>query len=92
MARRRSGWPIAEADLDGSEGIVVRELPPVRAVQHVHRGPYEELPDVFRALEPALRERGFEPLELAREHYVGHPNNTPDPADYETRIVWPVRT
>ena len=91
MARRRGWLADRDADLDGSEGIVVRELPPVRAVQHVHRGPYEESPDVFRALEPALRERGFEPLELAREHYVGHPNNTPDPADYETRIVWPVR-
>ena len=40
---------------------------------------------------PAIRERGYEPLELAREHYVGHPNNTPDPADYETRMVWPVK-
>jgi DNA-binding transcriptional MerR regulator/effector-binding domain-containing protein len=85
------GWPIADAALEGSDGIVVRQLPPVHAVQHVHRGPYEELPDVYRAIEPTLRERGFEPLELAREHYVGHPNNTSDPADYETRIVWPVR-
>jgi DNA-binding transcriptional MerR regulator/effector-binding domain-containing protein len=84
------GWPIADAELEGSEGIVVRELPPARVVQHVHRGAYDGLPDVYRALEPAIRERGFEPLEPAREHYVGHPNNTDDPADYETRIVWPV--
>ena len=85
------GWPIADAELDESDGIAVRELPPARAVQHVHRGEYERLPDVYRALDPAIRERGLEPVELAREHYVGHPNNTPNPADYETRIVWPVR-
>jgi DNA-binding transcriptional MerR regulator/effector-binding domain-containing protein len=86
------GWPIGDAALEGSDGIVVRELPPARAVEHVHYGPFEGLPDVYRALEPALRERGFEPLGLAREQYIGHPNNTSDPADYETRIVWPVRT
>src|SRR5262245_63865283 len=84
------GWPIPDAELDGSDGVVVRELPPARAVQHVHRGNYAGLPDVYRALEPAIRERGLEPLDLAREHYVGHPSNTADPADYETRIVWPV--
>jgi DNA-binding transcriptional MerR regulator len=84
------GWPIADADLDGSDGIVVRELPPTRTVQHFHRGDYDGLPDVYRALEPAIRERGLEPLEFAREHFVGHPNNTQTPADYETRIVWPV--
>ena len=84
------GWPIADADLEESDGIVVRELPPTRAVQHVHRGDYDGLPDVYRALEPAIRERGLEPLGLAREHYVGHPNNTRNPADYETRILWPV--
>ena len=86
------GWPIADADLEAADGIVLRELPPVHAVQYVHRGPYEELPDVYRALEPALRERGLEPLGPAREHYAGHPNNTAAPADYQTRIVWPVRT
>jgi DNA-binding transcriptional MerR regulator len=84
------GWPIPNASLAASDGIVVRELPPTRAVQHVHRGDHDGLPDVYRALEPAIRERGFEPLEPAREHYVGHPNNTSDPTEYETRIVWPV--
>jgi DNA-binding transcriptional MerR regulator/effector-binding domain-containing protein len=85
------GWPVGDAAIDASDGIAVRELPSTRAVQHVHRGPYEGLADVYRALEPAIREQGLEPLELAREHYVGSPANTADPADYETRIVWPVR-
>jgi DNA-binding transcriptional MerR regulator/effector-binding domain-containing protein len=85
------GWPIADLDLDAADGIVLRELPRAAAVQHVHRGRYEDLPDVYRALEPAIRERGYEPLELPREHYVGHPNNRPAPDEYETRIIWPVR-
>jgi len=86
------GWPIADADLEGSEGIVLREIPSTPAVEHVHRGNYDGLPDVYRALEPAIRARGFEPRDLAREHYISHPNNTRDPADYQTRIVWPVRS
>jgi DNA-binding transcriptional MerR regulator/effector-binding domain-containing protein len=85
------GWPIADADLEGSEGIALRELPSTHAVEHVYRGNYDGLADVYRALEPSIRDRGLEPLEFAREHYIGHPNNTQDPADYQTRIVWPVR-
>jgi effector-binding domain-containing protein len=84
------GWPIRDAELEDADGIVIRELAPTRAAEYVHRGPFEQLPDVYRALEPALRERGLEPGSLSREYYVGHPNNRTDPAGYETRIVWPV--
>ena len=84
------GWPILDAEVRDADGITIRELPPTRAVEYVHRGPFEGLPDVYRALGPALRERGLEPGPLSREFYVGHPNNRTDSNEYETRIVWPV--
>jgi DNA-binding transcriptional MerR regulator len=84
------GWPILDAEIEEADGIVVRELPPTRAAEYVHRGPFEQLPDVFRAMERSLREQGLEPGPLPREYYVGHRNNRADPAEYETRIVWPV--
>ena len=84
------GWPILDAELEEADGISIRELASTRAVEYVHRGPYEELPDVFRSLEPRLRERWPDLGSLPREHYVGHPNNRSDPTDYETRILWPV--
>ena len=84
------GWPIDERELDAADGVQVRELPPTRGVEHVHHGEYEALPDVYRALEAAIRSNGLEPQDLAREHYVVHPAATQDPAECVTRIVWPV--
>jgi DNA-binding transcriptional MerR regulator len=84
------GWPIEGRTLEGADGVVVRELPAARGVQHVHHGGYEGLPAVYRALEAAIRERGLEPEDLAREHYVVNPGSAGDPADFRTRIVWPV--
>jgi DNA-binding transcriptional MerR regulator len=84
------GWPIADADLDVADGIAIRELPATRAAEHLHEGAYEELPEVYGALEAAIRERGLVPQDLAREHYVVNAGMTADPPDLRTRIVWPV--
>ena len=40
------GWPILDAELEEEDGIEIRELPPTRAAEYVHRGPFEQLPDV----------------------------------------------
>lgn len=84
------GWPIGDAQVEEAEGLVIRELPATRAAEHVHRGSYDDLPAVYGALEAAIREQGLVPEDLAREHYVVNPGTATDPADYETRIVWPV--
>ena len=82
------GWPLSDA------GPARRrrrdpELPATRAAEHVHRGPYEELPAVYGALEAAIRGRGLVPGDLAREHYLVNPG-TGDPAAFRTRIAWPI--
>jgi DNA-binding transcriptional MerR regulator len=84
------GWPIADAALQDEDGVAVRTLPATQAAEHVHEGPYEELPALYGALETAIRSRGLEPGDLAREHYVVNPGSKSDPAQYRTRIVWPV--
>jgi DNA-binding transcriptional MerR regulator len=84
------GWPHSGVQPPEGEGIAVRELPATRAVEHIVEGPYEQLPDVYRALESAIRDRGLKPQDLAREHYVVNPGDSDDPAAYRTRIVWPV--
>src|SRR5262245_13840881 len=72
------GFPIGDAILALSEGVGVRELPPTRGAEHVHRGPYEALPDVYRALEAAIRGHDLEPQDPAREHFLVHPTPTGD--------------
>jgi DNA-binding transcriptional MerR regulator len=84
------GWPIGETEVEARDGLLVRRLPAARAAEHVHEGPYEELPALYGALEGAIRGRGLEPQDLAREHYLVHPGTEDDPAAFRTRIVWPV--
>jgi DNA-binding transcriptional MerR regulator/effector-binding domain-containing protein len=84
------GAPIGKAKLEPADDVIVRELPATRAAEHLHRGPYDELPALYGALETAIRERGLVPEDLAREHYLVSPSTVEDPAGYETRIVWPV--
>ena len=84
------GWPVEGGDLPEIDGLSVRDLPAVRAAEHVHHGAYEELPEVYGALEAAIRRRALEPADLAREHYLANPATHSDPSDFVTRIVWPV--
>jgi DNA-binding transcriptional MerR regulator/effector-binding domain-containing protein len=84
------GWPIGDATLAPADGIRVRELPPTRAAEHVHRGPYEAVPDVYCALDAAIRGHGLTPQDPAREHFLVSPASTANPDEYLTRIVWPV--
>jgi effector-binding domain-containing protein len=79
-----------DAPLEPADGVILRKLPATRAAEHVYRGPYEELPALYGALEAAIRERGPGPEDLAREHYLVNPSTAADPADFVTRIVWPV--
>jgi DNA-binding transcriptional MerR regulator/effector-binding domain-containing protein len=84
------GVPIEDREVRPADGISLRELPPTRGAEHVHHGAYEALPEVYRALEAAIRSRGLEPRDLAREHYLVNPGTSADPDAYVTRIVWPV--
>jgi DNA-binding transcriptional MerR regulator len=84
------GWPIGDVSNEGIDGVIIRELPSARVAEHVHTGPYEELPALYGALEDAIRSRDLEPQDLAREHYLVSPQTETDPSRLVTRIVWPV--
>lgn len=85
------GWP-TERDLPGREPIESRALPAGRAAWAVFRGPYEELPGAYRAVYEWIRANGHEPEGAPREIYYSDPDETPNPADYVTGIVWPLKT
>jgi len=84
------GWPTARA-LPGRAPVESRVLPPGRAAWAIFRGPYEELPGAYRAVYEWVLEQGHEPVGSPREIYYSDPDETDDPADYVTGIVWPVR-
>jgi effector-binding domain-containing protein len=68
------------------EGLVV---PACRALVTLHRGPYEELTEAYRALAVAMKEQGIEPAAEPREIYLTNPQDV-SPDEYETEVLWPV--
>jgi DNA-binding transcriptional MerR regulator len=84
------GWPTAER-LPGREPVESRVLPGGTVAWAVYRGPYTELTGAYRALYEWIVEHGRETAGEPREVYYTDPDDVPDPADYVTGIVWPIR-
>ncbi len=82
-----AGWPVA-SDAVPAAPVEVRTLPPVRALRHLHAGPYEELGGGFYAeLFAAAHERGLTPASAPRERYLNDPGTGEEPL---TEILWPL--
>lgn len=75
---------------DPGDGIEALTIPAGPAAVTVHRGPYDTLPDSYRALEAWLEAEGHERSGPPREIYLTDPGDHPDPATWETEIVQPL--
>ena len=56
----------------------------------MHAGPYDELPATFAAIERWMDENGHRPGGAPWESYITDPAEHPDPADWRTRVCWPL--
>jgi len=56
----------------------------------MHAGPYDELPATFAAMERWMDENGYRSGGAPWESYITDPAEHPDPADWRTRICWPL--
>jgi DNA-binding transcriptional MerR regulator len=56
-----------------------------------YRGPYHELCTGYRELWAWIEDQRLEPAGNPREIYLTSPAEVPDPANYLTELVWPVR-
>jgi DNA-binding transcriptional MerR regulator len=84
------GWPTAER-LPARVPVESLVLPGETVAWAVYRGPYSHLRDAYRALYEWIDEQGYEVDSDPREIYYTDPDEVPDPVDYVTGIVWPVR-
>jgi AraC family transcriptional regulator len=73
-------------------GMHVATLPACDAAVTMHTGPYDGLGKAHAAMEQFLAKHDLQKAGPAREIYVTDPGEVPDPAQWKTQLVWPVRS
>jgi AraC family transcriptional regulator len=66
-------------------------LPACEAAVTIHTGPYDGLGDAHAAVEQWLAEQGLDKAGPPREVYLTDPGEVPDPKQWKTQIIWPIR-
>ena len=85
-----AGFPLAAPYPGGDGGVTAGTLPAGRALEAMHVGPYESLPDTYNAVMARMQADGLTPGNTMWEYYLSDPAAEPDPAAWKTLIVWPV--
>ena len=85
-----AGLPIATAGKTAGE-VEAIELPGGSAAVAIHRGPYDRLGETHAAVERWLDANQLEAAGAPWEVYVTDPGERPDPATWETEVIYPVR-
>lgn len=85
-----SGFPTTEP-VSGEGRISTGELPGGRMAYAIHMGPYDTLSATYNALAVWMSDKGQEQAGPPWEIYWSDPGETPDPADWKTEVLWPVR-
>lgn len=83
-----AGFPVSGDVHTPDGGVVVAERPGGRSVVAVHVGPYDAMPSTYAEVQGWMAERDLTPRPDMWEEYVSEP--TGDPAQWVTRIIWPV--
>ncbi|MEQ1856696.1 MAG: AraC family transcriptional regulator [Longimicrobiales bacterium] len=71
--------------------VQIQTLPGGPAAVTMHLGPYESLHEAYAALEVWIEGQGLVPSDAPWEDYITDPATTPNPSEWRTQVVWPVR-
>jgi effector-binding domain-containing protein len=86
-----AGFPLAAPYPGGNDdGVTAGMLPAGPALEAMHVGPYETLPETYGALIARMQGEGLTPGNAMWEFYLSDPGADPDPAVWKTLVVWPV--
>jgi AraC family transcriptional regulator len=91
MVTIRAGVMIAPVELPAGLDVELETLPACEAAVTIHTGPYDGLADAHAAVEQFLAEHDLHKAGAPREVYLTDPGEVPDPKQWKTQIVWPVR-
>jgi AraC family transcriptional regulator len=86
-----AGMPIATPSKGDGGDIVAAELPGGSAAVAIHEGNYDTLAETHVAVERWIDAERLERAGAPWESYVTDPGSTPDPKDWRTEVVYPVR-
>jgi len=84
-----AGIPVA-GDARAGDGIVVTPLPVGPAVATVYVGPYDGMTRTYDEIAAWLQAENLTPRPDMWEEYLTDPETDPDPATWQTRIVFPL--
>jgi AraC family transcriptional regulator len=73
------------------EDVIEDTLPAGPAATTIHSGAYETLSQAYAALEVWIESHGFEAAGAPWEDYITDPAEHPDPKDWKTEVLWPIR-
>jgi AraC family transcriptional regulator len=81
---------VVQDDAPGNETVKRGTLPGGKVARTIHQGPYSGLQQAYSALESWMKDNGVQPAGPPWEVYLTDPQETPDPADYRTEVIWPI--
>ena len=84
-----AGFPIAGKFTD-TDGVASGTLPEADALEALHVGPYDTLENTYQAILGRMEAEGLTPADLMWEYYLSDPEQEPDPATWQTRVIWPL--
>ncbi|HSP75855.1 MAG TPA: GyrI-like domain-containing protein [Cryobacterium sp.] len=84
-----AGFPVAQP-VTPTPGVVIETLPGGPAIEAIHTGPYDTLTETYAELTTWVAEQKLNLSPDMWEEYVVGPDTEPDPAKWQTRIVFPL--
>lgn len=84
-----AGFPVAPGFSAAGE-VIGGLLPASEALEAVHLGPYDTLERTYALILERMSAEGMTPSDTMWEFYLSDPEKEPDPAKWQTRVVWPI--
>jgi AraC family transcriptional regulator len=80
----------ASSRVTGEGEVKADVLPGGPVATTLHTGPYDQLPEVYAAIERWIKAEGLSAAGAPWECYVTDPGEVPDPKDWKTEVFWPL--